>query len=154
MSTHSMPRNKNVTFYCICGRARNGKIPCEHTRYHRAVNLEERVRAFTVSLLKRPEVIREQAKAFIETERRRFRDPDGQIRSLLEHLDRIERKQRGYGEQNAEGLIPLDELKAVLSDLENQKKAATEELAVLRDRETFLADLEKMARDFILDLPY
>ncbi len=48
-----MRRKGGFTHYYVCGRKRNGKRECPHYRYHRAQDLEERVRSFVLEQLER-----------------------------------------------------------------------------------------------------
>jgi hypothetical protein len=73
-------KNGNVAHYYVCGRTRHDNRKCEYARYHRAEDCEKRVRDFTYTLSKKPEVIQEQARKFAESERRRLRDPSAKIR--------------------------------------------------------------------------
>ena len=72
------------------------------------------------------------------------------MRSGLEKLDK---KRARYLEQHAEELITTDDLKVRLAEVEKQRAGLESQLAVLEDSERHFTDLEKLAHDFVLDLP-
>jgi len=75
LGTHSVKRrNGAYAHYYACTRRRNGRGDCQEMRYHAAARIEARSRAFTRSLLRRPEIIVEQTQAYIEGERQKTRN--------------------------------------------------------------------------------
>jgi hypothetical protein len=92
----------------------------------------------------------------LETEHRALSNPQRQIHALHERIAKIERKKRGYREQAAEGLIPIEELRAVLSELNREQDGVGRELENLRGSEKRLQELDRLADmvdDYLQDLP-
>jgi hypothetical protein len=118
------------------------------------VPLEKRIRAYTRSLLRKPEIITEQTEAYIASERdKRRRDPQTEEAALRAQLEKLATKRARYLEQHAEELITTEALKSRLAEIDRQRIGAEGEIAILKDRESHLTSLEKLARDFVLDLP-
>jgi hypothetical protein len=139
--------------YYVCSEYRRDRA-CPEARYHRAEPLEERVRAFTRSLLMRPEIIVEQTASYIESERKkRRRDPAQDEAILRAQLAKLADKEEGYLEQHAEKLISMEKLKAKLKEISSQQAHIEDKLEQIKNSKRYLASLEKMAHDFVLDLP-
>jgi len=155
LGTHTVQRrNGAYAHYYVCTRRRHDRCVCEHARYHRAVPLEKRIRAYTRSLLRKPEIITEQTEAYIASERdKRRRDPQAEEAALRAQLEKLATKRARYLEQYAEELITTEALKSRLAEIDRQRIGAEGEIAILKDRESHLTSLEKLARDFVLDLP-
>jgi chromosome segregation ATPase len=118
------------------------------------VPLEKRIRAYTRSLLRRPEIITEQTEAYIASERdKRRRDSQAEEAALRAQLEKLATKRARYLEQHAEELITTEALKSRLAEIDRQRIGVKGEIAILKDRESHLKSLEKLARDFVLDLP-
>ena len=69
-------------------------------------------------------------------------DPDGKARSWEEKVAECSRLRRAYQDQQAAGLMTLEELGAKLKDLEGIRKVAEAELARLNAREERARKLE------------
>jgi hypothetical protein len=68
----------------------------------------------------------------------------------LEKLAEVDRKRSAYHDQQAEGLITIDELRSKLAGLEETRKTALRELEALRDHQEHIAELEA-DRDTLLE---
>jgi hypothetical protein len=104
--------------------------------------------------LRKPEIIVEQTEAYVASERsKRRRDPQAEEGTLRAQLEKLASKRARYLEQHAEELITTEALKARLADLDRQRTGIEGEITILKDRESHLTTLEKLANDFVLDLP-
>ncbi len=88
----------------------------------------------------------------IEQERsvRRGGDPEHETKTWLEKLTEVDRKRSAYQDQQAEGLITLDELRAKLTTLEDTRKTAQKEIEALKNHKERIAELEAN-RDAVLE---
>ena len=143
-------------FYYVCPRKRReGGCP-EGGHYIRAEPLEEQVADFTLGLLRNPEVLREKVEQQLERERATLCNPEREIRALSDRLWTIERKRSGFQHQAAEGLMTLDELRANLSELDEQRKVVERERDALRESEARLEELDEQAAlidQYLRELP-
>jgi site-specific DNA recombinase len=147
-------KSGKYAYYYICTKRRNRHGTCSEARYHRAEVLERRIREFTRSLLRKPEIISEEVNAYVTSERaKRPHDPRKEEAALRTQLEKIETRRDRYLEQHALELITTETLKAKVADLDKQRQGVEAELGILKDRESHLTNLEKMAHDFVLDLP-
>jgi chromosome segregation ATPase len=69
-------------------------------------------------------------------------DPEVGRKAWMDKLAEIDRMRSGYQEQAAKGLMTLDELAARINELEKTRKAAEQELAILKDRRESIERLE------------
>jgi beta-phosphoglucomutase-like phosphatase (HAD superfamily) len=78
----------------------------------------------------------------IDRERRKLfsGDPDAQAKALSDQVAKLDRKKANYRDQQAEYLISMADLKAVLSQIEDQQ-AAWNELDKLMNCRQYLEDL-------------
>jgi chromosome segregation ATPase len=97
-------------------------------------------------LLKDPSRLRAGLKKVIEGARRALRgNPSQEIKAWARKLAEVDRKRSAYQDQQAEGLITLDELRAKLSALEETRTVAQRELDALSSRQEHIERLEKDA---------
>ena len=101
--------------------------------------------------LKDPVQLRADLDTMIEHKRKvRHRgDPEREAKTWLEKIAEADRKRNANQDQQAEGLLTLDELRAKLLALEETRKTAQRELEALKDHEESMAELEA-DRDAIL----
>lgn len=64
-------------------------------------------------------------------------------------LSDVDRKRSAYQDQQAEGLITLDELRTKLAALEESRAIARRELAALEERRELIEDLERDAETLL-----
>ncbi|MDP8899713.1 MAG: recombinase zinc beta ribbon domain-containing protein [Actinomycetota bacterium] len=151
------PRTTGKYRYYVCTRyGRDGAAACEHGKYWPAEALEADVRRFALNLIRNPEVLRED----IQAEADRLKDtlcrPERQTKQWAEQLAATDRKRAGYQDQAAAGLMTLDELRARLGELDEQKAQAERELDRLRDTQQqmdYLDDLPGLIEGYLRDLP-
>jgi hypothetical protein len=94
-------------------------------------------------LLQDPERLRVGLKKLIEEERRASRgNPEREEASWARKLAEVDRKRGAYQDQQAEGLITLDELRAKVAALEETRSVALKELQALKGRRERLECLE------------
>ena len=156
MSVHTSVNHWNGVeiryFYYRCPkRQRHGLEACAHNTHYRAAEREARIWEFVAGLLQDPERLRAGLEEMIEQERAGSRgDPQREIALWLEKAAEVERKRSGFQDMAAEGLITLDELRAKLAGLDETRKAAENEIGLLRGRLERVEDLER-SRDTLLD---
>jgi DNA repair exonuclease SbcCD ATPase subunit len=102
--------------------------------------------------LKDPEQLRADLDTMIEQQISAGRrgDPEREAATWLENLADVDRKRSAYQDQQAEGLITIDELRAKLTSLEETRKTALRELEALRNHQEHIAELEA-DRDALLE---
>ena len=117
----------------------------------RATRVEDAVWRFVSGLLKDPYRIRAGIEELIEREREAGRDdPEGEIRHWDERIAECSRLRSAYQDQQAAGLMTLEELASKLAKLEETRRFAVAELATLDAREQRAKELEA-DRDTLLD---
>jgi site-specific DNA recombinase len=155
MTVHATLDSRNGKRYCYyrCPkRGRHGvQKVCANGKHHRAAEAEAAVWDLISRLLKHPERLRMGLDEMIEQERAGMRgDPDEEAATWLEKLSEVEQERRGYLRLAAKGHMTDEELDEVLSELEDSRTTAEEELAVIRGRKEALEDLER-DRDALLE---
>jgi hypothetical protein len=109
-------------------------------------------RSWGEGILKDPNRLRAGLNELIEEERHALRgNPDQEIRTWAKKLVEVDRKRSAYQDQQAEGLITLEELRAKLTALEEARTVAQRELNALKSRREHIKQLENDA-DTILEL--
>jgi hypothetical protein len=156
MTGHSMstnrqgrPQGKRRYFYYVCPKKRlDHKHACMN-KGHRAESLEQRIAEAVTKLFEDPARLEQQAKERIEREREAMRDPEEEIRALTERLEQATATRRNYQDQQAAGLMTLDELGERLCELDETRDTLRRELEAARDRGERIEELER-ERMFIL----
>src|SRR5215203_6149951 len=116
----------------------------------RASEVEPVVWAFISDLLMDPERIRAGMEALIDQERAfEPRDLDRETKAWTKKVAEYTRRRNAYQDQQAAGLMTLQELGAKLEELENRRREADRELAALRNHQQRVEELEK-DRDALL----
>jgi hypothetical protein len=136
-------------YYNCRKRAKYGGDACSQKSL-RAEDVEEAVWRFVRDLLLNPEKIRVGMNQLIEEER--SAGPRSSVQSFatwVEKLEECENKRRAYQDQQAAGLMTLEELKERLEELEGTRKLAQSEIEILADREARANQLER-DRDALL----
>jgi hypothetical protein len=106
---------------------------------------------FISDLLKAPEMIRAGMNALIDREREAGgRGSAAELASWTEKMEECDRLRSAYQDQQALGLMTLEELGSRLKDLEATRKLAQAELAALKVREERVEEL-KNDRDALLE---
>jgi len=146
-ATHSTKTKKGriygYHYYCCSQRNRHGPDACANSHRPRAEELETAVWGIVSGLLKDPDRLRAGLQKLIEAERRAVRgNPDKVAEVWAKKLTEVDRKRGAYQDQQAEGLITLDELRSKLATLEETRAIDLEELEVLRSRREQIERLE------------
>jgi Recombinase zinc beta ribbon domain len=137
-------------YYYRCNRSKDyGYGTCP--RKGVAVELVEPLVWVLVSgLLKDPERIRAGMEALIERERDAgIRRPDEEAATWAQKLEECDRLRSAYQDQQAVGLMTLEELGSKLKGLEEARRLAQAELAGVQARERRIEELER-DRDALL----
>lgn len=143
-TTFSSRGKGNVYFYYRCGgRYRNGN-GCGHDKSHRADAAEAKVWEYVRDSLANPEELRADLERMIELKREEVRgDPGREAEAWLDRLDEVDRQRSRAQDMAIQGLLGYDELRAKLASLEGAREATARELAVLKDRQEHIAELER-----------
>jgi len=151
MAPHSFSKPSGQRYYYYRCVKRWQERTCEHGKNHDAKDLESLVWDLVSGVLKDPEQLRDDLDTMIEQERSTGRkgDPERETRAWLDKLAEGDRKRSAYQDQQAEGLITLEELRAKLAALEETRETAHRELDALRNHEERIAELE-LDRDALL----
>jgi hypothetical protein len=145
-TTTKRGRRYAYNYYRCSNRDRYGLEACANSHKPRADKLEPEVWAFVSDLLKRPELLRAGLEKLIEDERKATRgNPTREAEVWAKKLSEAERKRSAYQDQQAEGLITLDELRTKLAALEETREVARRELAALKEHRERIEDLERDA---------
>jgi hypothetical protein len=109
-----------------------------------ATEVEPAVWAFVSGLLKDPKKIRAGMEALIEQERTTgSHAPAGEAEVWRQKIAECSRLRRAYQDQQAAGLMTVEELRERLEELENTRKLAQAELEALAEHEGCIKELEK-----------
>src|SRR5215216_749982 len=142
---------KNHYYTCSRARINYAYSACSNRKSHRADRLEPMVWDYVSGVMKDPEQLRDDLDSMIELKRQGRRgDPDKEAKLWANKLAETETKRARYQEMAAENLITLEELRAHLVELEETRKTAERELALLRSHEEYVFGLER-DRDALLD---
>jgi site-specific DNA recombinase len=146
-ATHSTSTKKGRTYsynyYRCSNRDRYGLEACSNSHKPRADKLEPEVWGFVSNLLKTPELLRAGLERLVEEERSATRgNPNREAEVWAKRLAEVDRKRSAYQDQQADGLITLDELRCKLAALEETRGTARKELADLKVRQERIEHLE------------
>jgi site-specific DNA recombinase len=146
MGTHTIRarKNKKSYHYYICKVRydyRRGSCAQKHIS---AEKVEAAVWSFVSTLLKDPERLRAGMDALIDEELTNGRDPGRESRILHERIGECVRLRAAYQDQQAAGLMTLEELATKLKELEEAATLAQAELSGLSERQQ---RAEELARD-------
>ena len=149
-ATHATTTKRGRTYasdyYRCSNRDRHGLEACANSHKPRADKLEPEVWAFVSNLLKSPDLLRAGLEKLIEDERKAARgNPTREAEMWAKKLSEAERKRSAYQDQQAEGLITLDELRTKLAALEETRATAHRELTILKESREQIENLERDA---------
>jgi recombinase-like zinc beta ribbon protein len=144
MGTRTVESSGRLFYYYVCKRPPVAKKLGECAqRCVRATRVEEPVWRFASGLLKDPDRIRAGIEELIEREREGVRDdPEGEMRLWEEKIAECASLRSAYQDQQAVGLMTLEELGSKLAKLEETRRIAEAELAALDGREQRTKELE------------
>ena len=152
MRTLSTKSGDGPTYhYYTCGRRRTLGKMCSCTQKSlRSSEVEPPVWDFVSDLVTDPEKIRSGMEALIEQERASEpRNLDREAKVWTKKLAEYTRLRSAYQDQQAAGLMTLQELGVKLEELENGRKEAERELTALKAHQQRVEELEK-DRDALL----
>jgi site-specific DNA recombinase len=145
MQTKTTKPNGHTYHYYYCVRRNELRRMCSCTQQAlRAAEVESAVWSFISGLLKDPEKVRAGMERLIEREqatRTGDRERDGKV--WAEKLEECSRLRAAYQDQQAAGLMTLDELASKLRDLEETRLLAQLELDALAQLEARVEELEE-----------
>ena len=154
MTTHTAKSSGNgaAYHYYVCKQRKEHNKTCECTqRSVRAGEAERLVWGFVSDLLREPEKVRCGMERLIEEERtNRGGDPGHEAKVWAQKIAECARLRSAYQDQQAAGLMTLEELGTKLEELENTRSTAERELNVLRDHRQRVCELES-DRDALLE---
>ena len=151
MGTRTAESSGRHFYYYVCKRSPAARKVGECAqRCVRATRVEDAVWRFVSELLKDPYRIRAGIEELIEREREAGRDdPEREIRHWEERIAECSRLRRAYQDQQAAGLMTLEELASKLAQVEETSGVAEAELKALRSREERAREL-KADRDALV----
>jgi site-specific DNA recombinase len=154
MTTHTaIPKGNGAAYhYYVCKRRQERRQECDCTqRSVRAVEVERAVWGLVSDLLVDPERIRSGMERLIEQERTtHVGDPEQEAEAWARKIAECDRRRCAYQDQQAAGLMTLEELGAKLKELESARTSAERELVALKDRRRRVEELEE-DRDALLE---
>jgi site-specific DNA recombinase len=152
MGTHTtQPRGGRVYHYYKCKRrSRLGKTGSCRQKALRPTEVEPAVWNFVSELLKDPEKIKAGMERIIDAEAAMGRgDPERESEAWAEKLEECARLRSAYQQQQAAGLMTLEELGSMLKDLEQTRKLAEAEIAGAAARKNRMEELERDRDDLL-----
>jgi predicted nucleic acid-binding Zn-ribbon protein len=155
MSTHTVRANAARTgktyHYYKCPASADYKRGLCSQKMIRAESVEAEIWAFVSGLLKDLERIRAGMQELIDQERSAgYSDSTEEIAAWSARLEECERMRRAYQDQQAAGLMTLEELRERLGELEETRRLARAELDAIAARKERVAELER-DRDALLE---
>ncbi len=144
MGTRTAESKGHLFHYYVCKRSPAArKIGECAQRCVRATRVEDLVWRFVSKLLKDPDRIRTGLEELIEQEREAAHDPrEDEARIWEEKVAECVRLRSAYQDQQAAGLMTLEELGSKLKELDETRELAQAELEALAHREQRVEDLE------------
>jgi site-specific DNA recombinase len=150
MGTTSSGTPTNDYYYYRCRSRYNVKSDCDNGRGVRADALEQEAWKVVSSALRHPARLRAGLKKMIESERWTLATrPEKQIARWSEQIEKAQKKRSGYQDQQAEGLMTRDELRAKLVDLDEGVRIAKAEIEKLWRQEEHIRALEKSSEELL-----
>ncbi len=155
MRTHTVRASRARTdknyHYYMCPASVDYKRGLCFQKMIRAEPVEAEIWNFVSGLLKNPERILAGMQELIDRERvAGYSDPKEEIEAWSARLEECERLRRAYQDQQAAGLMTLEELRERLGELEDTRKLAWAELDAIAARKERLAELER-DRDALIE---
>jgi hypothetical protein len=158
MAAHSANRANGKQFYYVCRLRRSNHGRCAHgVRYHRAEDVEQKVRALVAGFLSRPEEVRRRAEEYVQVERERFSRLGRELGGWGQRLADTERRRSTLIDLAADGAITREDLRQKLDELDKEREACREEIRVMREGHQELEELEslpELAEQYARDLPH
>jgi hypothetical protein len=141
MGTHTTTANDKPYHYYKCFRRSDYKRGICEQKSLRAERAEAALWSFVSELLKDPERIRAAMNRLIEEERNTRRgDPEREARAWVDEIAKCARLRSAYQDQQAAGLMTIEELRSKLGEFDDTRLHAERELAALKDSQTRVED--------------
>jgi site-specific DNA recombinase len=154
MTTHTATSRGNGAdyHYYVCNQRKDRRQECDCTqRAVRATEAERVVWTFVSNLLREPETIQVGMESLIEEERTsQAQNPKHEAELWAQKIADCVQRRSAYQDQQAAGLMSLEELGFKLKELDNTRRIAEQELAALKDHRRRVQDLEQ-DRDALLE---
>jgi site-specific DNA recombinase len=151
MGTHTTTAKEKPYHYYKCFRRSDYKRGICEQKSLRAEMVEAALWSFVSELLKEPERIRAGMDRLIEEERNTKRgDPELEARAWADEIAKCVRLRSAYQDQQAAGLMTIEELGSKLRELDETRLHAERELEALKDSQTRVKELES-DRDILLE---
>jgi site-specific DNA recombinase len=142
----TMPNGRGPYHYYMCTRRLELRKMCSCTqRSLRAAEVEGPIWDFVSRLLKDPDTIRRGMERLIEQERAAANrgDPDSTATAWADKVEECARLRAAYQDQQAVGLMTLEELGPKLAQLDEIRRHAERELSALEDHRERVGQLEE-----------
>ncbi|MBA3473532.1 MAG: hypothetical protein H0T57_09960 [Rubrobacter sp.] len=140
---HTTRRGKDYRYYRCQKGAKYGHEECGG-KPRRAELLEDEVSFYVGNLIDDPTRLQQQLDAAIEQES--SRNPDEDITSWLKVVEDCDRQRGAYQDQQAAGLMSLDELRRKITELDESKATAQEHLNNARAGKSRVEELQATKR--------
>lgn len=141
-STHTVHANGKIRAYYRCyTRYNSGLKDCTNRRSMPAAALEEAVWEAVLAILSDPRRLLRQYEEHVEGKRRQMRgDPDREARTLIEQLQKLERRRGGFLDLAADGDMSREDLRVKLADLDDQRNGLQKSLREAQRRQDSLRE--------------
>src|SRR5215212_1297850 len=150
MGTTSSGTLTNDYYYYRCRSRYNVNSDCDNGRGVRADALEQEAWEAVSSTLRHPARLRAGLKKMIESERWTLATrPEKQIARWAEQIEKAQKMRSRYQDQQAEGLMTREELRAKLVDLDEGVRTAKAEIEKLWRQEEHIRALEKSTEELL-----
>jgi hypothetical protein len=133
-------------YYQCQSRKKHGKDDYPNGATRRADNIERDVMCYVQVLISDREKLRAQIDEAIAREMAGLRDPDADCAALEQQVEKVFKLRSAYQDQQAAGLMTLEELSQKLRQLEDQRVAAEDNLAELRRGQSKIEHLRAKKR--------
>ena len=150
MQTHEVtPRQQTYHYYECSKLMDHGGGVCPASVRLRAEPVEDAVWEFTFRKLLNPAEIVRSLDELIAAERIRLRtDPEEEFRELRRRDTDLTRRRAAYQEQQAAGLMTLEELRVRLSEIAEAKEEIVRQLEACENRGSRIAELQAVRDSF------
>ncbi len=144
MTTHTAKRGEKLYHYYRCHRSVDYRRNSCRQRMERATKAEAAMWEFVYRAMKDPGRIAVGMDALIEQKRAAMRgDPEREVKAWLERLAEVDQERRGCLRLSAKGRMTDEELDEALSELDETRRTAEQELAAIRGRHEEVEALER-----------
>jgi site-specific DNA recombinase len=144
MGTHTTRNGEKLYHYYKCKCRDDYKRGTCNQKNIRAEKVERPVWEFVSDLLKSPERINAGMEVLIEQERAADgHDPEKEFVAWADKIEKCDHLRKAYQDQQAAGLMTMEELRERLEELESARRLAQTEIEILTEHEERMKQLEK-----------